>query len=278
MSPHPVKRDGFTLIELLVVIAIIAILAAILFPVFAQARESARSITCISNLKQITLGFMQYVQDYDETFPQGQYWHGGTQYTWGTLVYPYTKQGVVWTDSEGRTFVGAGGGIYRCPSFPSNQWFQISPSYDAAPDGVASWTAGLAPPASAEIELPAEKFYLLEKGQNDEWSGWLVWTPWEWDWTDWVGHDGFRADGAAHYELDKSRMHDCDLAITEPNTWTSWAQCGMMPRFRHNGSANVSFFDGHAKSFPRGRMNWYRNVFQCIGYSKQWCAEGWYPY
>jgi prepilin-type N-terminal cleavage/methylation domain-containing protein len=63
------QRGGFTLIELLVVIAIIAILAAILFPVFAQAREKARQTTCVSNLKQIGTAFMMYVQDYDETYP-----------------------------------------------------------------------------------------------------------------------------------------------------------------------------------------------------------------
>jgi prepilin-type N-terminal cleavage/methylation domain-containing protein/prepilin-type processing-associated H-X9-DG protein len=65
---HP-SRHGFTLIELLVVIAIIAILAAILFPVFAQAREQARRISCVSNLKQIGLSFLMYSQDYDETTP-----------------------------------------------------------------------------------------------------------------------------------------------------------------------------------------------------------------
>jgi prepilin-type N-terminal cleavage/methylation domain-containing protein/prepilin-type processing-associated H-X9-DG protein len=62
------KSSGFTLIELLVVIAIIAILAAILFPVFAQAREQARKITCVSNLRQLTNGWLMYVQDYDETW------------------------------------------------------------------------------------------------------------------------------------------------------------------------------------------------------------------
>src|SRR5436190_4127132 len=63
------KVNAFTLIELLVVIAIIAILAAILFPVFAQAREKARQATCISNLKQISMAMIMYVNDYDEKFP-----------------------------------------------------------------------------------------------------------------------------------------------------------------------------------------------------------------
>ncbi len=67
------KRRGFTLIELLVVIAIIAILAAILFPVFAQARESARLTSCLSNLKQIGLAVKMYAGDYDEKFPMGTY-------------------------------------------------------------------------------------------------------------------------------------------------------------------------------------------------------------
>jgi prepilin-type N-terminal cleavage/methylation domain-containing protein/prepilin-type processing-associated H-X9-DG protein len=68
-TSHESYRRAFTLIELLVVIAIIAILAAILFPVFARARENARRASCMSNLKQIALGVMQYVQDYDEHYP-----------------------------------------------------------------------------------------------------------------------------------------------------------------------------------------------------------------
>jgi prepilin-type N-terminal cleavage/methylation domain-containing protein/prepilin-type processing-associated H-X9-DG protein len=67
---HTARRSGFTLIELLVVIAIIAILAAILFPVFAQARAKARQASCTSNLKQLGTGLMMYIQDYDETFPR----------------------------------------------------------------------------------------------------------------------------------------------------------------------------------------------------------------
>jgi len=66
------SRNGFTLIELLVVIAIIAILAAILFPVFARAREKARQTSCLSNLKQLSLAILMYAEDYDETLPYYQ--------------------------------------------------------------------------------------------------------------------------------------------------------------------------------------------------------------
>ncbi len=88
---------GFTLIELLVVIAIIAILAAILFPVFARARENARKASCMSNLKQMGLGIMQYTQDYDERFPLsrvGVVLPNGTStgnYPWQMTIQPYIK-------------------------------------------------------------------------------------------------------------------------------------------------------------------------------------------
>jgi prepilin-type N-terminal cleavage/methylation domain-containing protein/prepilin-type processing-associated H-X9-DG protein len=81
---------GFTLIELLVVIAIIAILAAILFPVFAQVREKARAISCLSNVKQIGLGVTQYEQDFDEHCPNGLNPYGGGE-GWAGQIYPYVK-------------------------------------------------------------------------------------------------------------------------------------------------------------------------------------------
>src|SRR5688572_4280036 len=84
-SPH-----GFTLIELLVVIAIIAILAAILFPVFARARENARRSSCMSNMKQIGLGIIQYTQDYDEMQVLIRQ-NGDCSAPWGELVQPYLK-------------------------------------------------------------------------------------------------------------------------------------------------------------------------------------------
>jgi prepilin-type N-terminal cleavage/methylation domain-containing protein/prepilin-type processing-associated H-X9-DG protein len=84
------SKKGFTLIELLVVIAIIAILAAILFPVFARARENARRSSCQSNLKQIGLGLKQYVQDYDEKFPQVEL-NSDEARGWAFTTQPYLK-------------------------------------------------------------------------------------------------------------------------------------------------------------------------------------------
>lgn len=90
------RKNGFTLIELLVVIAIIAILAAILFPVFARARENARRASCQSNLKQIALGVFQYTQDYDEKFPiynTGIAYNVANPqpYAWPDIIQPYLK-------------------------------------------------------------------------------------------------------------------------------------------------------------------------------------------
>jgi prepilin-type N-terminal cleavage/methylation domain-containing protein/prepilin-type processing-associated H-X9-DG protein len=94
--PGP-RHRGFTLIELLVVIAIIAILAAILFPVFAQAREKARQTTCASNLRNLGVAVLMYTQDYDEQFPLAAYATSGFAFvTWHELTDPYTKNKQIW--------------------------------------------------------------------------------------------------------------------------------------------------------------------------------------
>lgn len=104
MSRINKTRRAFTLIELLIVIAIIAILAAILFPVFARARENARRAGCQSNLKQLGLAFAQYSQDYDEKYPlvfKGP-WFPDFWPTWRTYVYPYVKSAQVYTCPSGK--------------------------------------------------------------------------------------------------------------------------------------------------------------------------------
>jgi len=129
MSSTPVRRgraSAFTLIELLVVIAIIAILAAILFPVFAQAREEARKTSCLSNTKQLALGCIMYVQDYDETLVMGWNWtapgelrDNGAVYrawtSWTLAIQPYIKNLQV----------------LNCPDNPGNGFDLTAPNINA---------------------------------------------------------------------------------------------------------------------------------------------------
>ncbi|MBV9468461.1 MAG: prepilin-type N-terminal cleavage/methylation domain-containing protein, partial [Abitibacteriaceae bacterium] len=123
------RRSGFTLVELLVVIAIIAILAAILFPVFATAREKARSTACLSNMKQMGTATMMYVQDNDSTYPAWDtYWvcytdgtHQGKNFgagscgssglaanMWDAAIAPYVKMAAPAANDHG--------GVWHCPS------------------------------------------------------------------------------------------------------------------------------------------------------------------
>ena len=115
-------QSGFTLIELLVVIAIIAILAAILFPVFARARENARRTSCLSNMKQLGLGIMQYTQDYDERFPaglaNGNNWKG---IGWAGMINPYVKSAQIFSCPNDLNFSVATGGIGRPDSYAFSQ-------------------------------------------------------------------------------------------------------------------------------------------------------------
>ncbi|MBD3293756.1 MAG: DUF1559 domain-containing protein [Armatimonadia bacterium] len=150
------KRRGFTLIELLVVIAIIAILAAILFPVFARAREKARQASCLSNVKQMALGVLMYAQDYDEQWPYHylltsgtvQYPGGGTNagMMWYNAIYPYVNNMQLFT----------------CPS-SSYKW---NGNYTG---GIRyGYSRYLGGDSMAEVDQPASTFVL---GDSDYESG-----------------------------------------------------------------------------------------------------------
>jgi prepilin-type N-terminal cleavage/methylation domain-containing protein/prepilin-type processing-associated H-X9-DG protein len=145
---------GFTLIELLVVVAILALLAAILFPVFSRARENARRTNCISNMKQIGLGVLQYTQDYDEYYPAANFYVGADHLagylpnTWRHAVYPYVKSKQIYACPSSGTkaenlwqpnFNDGAGTIEKYPvSYTGNRWAMgdLSTCDGASPLGV----------------------------------------------------------------------------------------------------------------------------------------------
>ncbi len=178
MTTHPFEtrrfrsavRPAFTLIELLVVIAIIAILAAILFPVFARARENARKTSCLSNLKQIGLAFMQYTQDYDEAFPLSSY--PATNVSWTVSTAPYIKSTQ----------------IFRCPSDTAARWDSpVAPpasNYYTTSYIMNAWFAGTQPYAKlSAVQAPSQVIILVDANtdvtQRDHFHpfNWIVETP-----------------------------------------------------------------------------------------------------
>lgn len=206
-------RKGFTLIELLVVIAIIAILAAILFPVFAKAREKARQTACLSNVKQICLGVAMYVQDFDEKFPSGLFNWGngtcsgtmttsGTEYPWRAAIYPYIKNDQ----------------IFHCPSSDSITGCQ---SY--------GWNDRFGGQSLALISAPAQVVLIADVGQ------WNTPVP-----GDHLDPDAWGLpQGGAHWEL--------AWPGSNPYEGTGCNPCARRPLAIHNGGVNCAFVDGHGK-------------------------------
>ena len=153
---HIQLKKGFTLIELLVVIAIISILASILFPVFARARENARRASCMSNVRQIGLGFMQYTQDYDEMYPKigadaldtAIYPNGssGPNY-WYMRIYPYVKSTQV----------------FNCPS-NDKKWTPTTRTVDVSSTVSygTNWELLSQPLSLATIQKPSETLMLAD--------------------------------------------------------------------------------------------------------------------
>lgn len=241
------RRRGFTLIELLVVIAIIAILAAILFPVFAQAREAARKASCTSNMKQVGLGILMYVQDYDETFP----WSHNPKTSpdmkaWYDVVEPYVKVGTsgaaVGWDRKKVAF-------YTCPSFfnqdiPRLPGDPAPPSFSVAPDPAASYSANgnLMPSQNATSGwFPARQMVMLASISQ---ASQVVMAC----------HNPSTGTGGRFMTGGDDVTTGClgPEADTVP-AWNSGIYCA--GRFQHNKGSIYLLADGHAKWF-RGPASW----------------------
>ncbi len=246
------KRRGFTLIELLVVIAIIAILAAILFPVFAQAREKARQTTCISNMKEIGLAAQMYIQDYDEAWftMYDPYNNLGTGH-WYFRVSPYIKSG---TGDTWQSYYNGGTNneIRICPSGIARQFnyamnSHISPVKWGNP---STWTAD----SDAAFTHPAETIVFGDAGQVGEWG-----------WNSGSGYNWF--PGCTYSGGWKCAATDNDWKVYDGDPQKAGAPTkgplyyGFQEvRYRHTLTASLTFADGHTKAIRRGGVkapwNW----------------------
>jgi len=283
-------KKGFTLIELLVVIAIIAILAAILFPVFAQAKEAAKKTQCLSNVKNLTLACVMYSSDYDDYMVPGGTTSGGDGYQagysgpvdwnvhwdadfgWSALVFPYVKNG----NQLNLTTTRYAGGIFACPDFhdqlQSDQYGLHNYLAPAFNDGgvIHDWGAGtvtvLPIPSFTSIASPADSMYLTEKGDNNDMvqhRGDPQWSAEEWEWTTGVGATGTTDNSNLLGGSIAGSDGNCDALIAWGGPPNYDTQCTSLPRFRHGGkSLNAGFADGHAKSMALGAPRWYKNVYQ----------------
>lgn len=222
------RLRGFTLIELLVVIAIIAILAAILFPVFARAREKARQASCLNNVKQLTLATMMYIQDYDERLP-GTYIYTDpsvpTGISWMPRVHPYIMSGTS----------GGGGGVFTCPSWPGPFRMNVpnefvipsTPQISYGMNYYLNISYSLGGMALAEIQKPADTILLADSGPGR------------------LSESGAWSSGMG-YLINATRL---DYFL---ETASSLGYCVYT---RHNGMANVGFVDGHAKAEGPGYVH-----------------------
>jgi prepilin-type N-terminal cleavage/methylation domain-containing protein/prepilin-type processing-associated H-X9-DG protein len=270
-------RRAFTLIELLVVIAIIAILAAILFPVFAQAKEAAKKTACLSNIKQINLGLQMYSTDYDDVNALAEYGSSGAagpHIAWTTVVMPYIKSGDFKVNSQGVQVSTGKSGIFQCPTAPKKDEanadvegysYGVHHSIFADNYGLVPGDANISSSLSnTTIDFPADKVALMEKGMNSaDWS-----YPWFHPWQNmWVGsittvpgdEGAIYRDGVDVYlggPLYDARF-DTDCGSTTTGNW----ECAAHARYRHTQTSNMGFLDGHAKSIKKGAIKWYKNLW-----------------
>ena len=215
------KRRGFTLIELLVVIAIIAILAAILFPVFARAREKARQSSCQSNEKQLALGMLMYVQDYDERLPMRWVERGSDDIYIPDLIYPYVKNAQIYEcPSKAGSMSLFLGDTTRSSKPLSYGWLGGSPSHPGASSSSPCTVCGRTCSLNYHCfdGFRAVKMAVLQAPANTL-----------------MIHEGFSV-GCPDY--DNGNHTFCDrTAMSQYQT--------------HNGMNNYAFMDGHVKSLNR---------------------------
>jgi len=222
------KQKGFTLIELLVVIAIIAILAAILFPVFAQAREKARSASCLSNQKQIALAFSMYSQDYDETYPVAV----------NTLILdPSSGIGTRWEDAV-RPYIKGGnvGGILTCRS-ASFGAYAYSMNYALSGKGQASTNRPADTILTADAAQALSQKNAVEKLPQS--GPYFLYT------FPGLGEKLWINGTAPNFKTAKAGDPNATIDPTLADEDTEKG-VGLM-RFRHNDGVNAAFADGHAK-------------------------------
>jgi prepilin-type N-terminal cleavage/methylation domain-containing protein/prepilin-type processing-associated H-X9-DG protein len=257
------KTKGFTLIELLVVIAIIAILAAILFPVFAQAREKARAISCASNERQMGLAILQYVQDNDEIYPPVNGTNpDGSDSSWTDFVQPYSKSQLVsQCPDQLNHFVG-----YDTQSPPHrNDGYGLSALMSGEPlaqivgpagtillTESAQWKNGGPWEAVGEVYHAAS--WVLPDGSSDTnfWNNWNSPTP-GWDPNEQLVTDAqAKAAGSC---VDGSPFKDGGSSFVDANGNPFGSPCGPQNiALRHNDGANVCFADGHVKFLQRAKF------------------------
>lgn len=239
MFTHQKTRDSapkslfraFTLIELLVVIAIISILAAILFPVFARARENARRASCTSNLRQLGLAAMMYVQDYDEHYPRslvrttqtpapegGTPWLGLGYWVWPEILYPYYR------DKQ----------VFYCPSGPytnpsPNPYYGNYGANDMMMPYDTNNPSTILPTVSlAAVQSPSSTYLAMDLGS-------YVIAPVAMD-----GSVGILAPSSNTF------LPGIGAMVTMPASIPATAQGDYMSG-RHFGGVNVAFADGHVK-------------------------------